>query len=76
MTLPARPRSAAPGHAMSTATIKAHLTAMFAEHDTPPRPEHDGPEPCGTPPSGRTDITHHPYTPFITVTHPSTGRDV
>ena len=49
MTLPARPRSAAPGQAMSTATIKAHLAAMFAEHDTPPRPEHGGPEPCGTP---------------------------
>ena len=48
MTLPTRSRSAAPGHAMSTATIKAHLAAMFAEHDTPPRPEHDGPEPCGT----------------------------
>lgn len=49
MPLPAHPRNEASGHAMSTATIKAHLAAMFAEHDTPPRPERDGPEPCGTP---------------------------
>lgn len=40
-------RHLSPGHAMSTATIKAHLATMFAGDDTAPDPHQPGPDSSG-----------------------------